>query len=74
MTGRIGDARTAITARVEKLKGMPGLDAEERQGIEDALNTLKVLEREEQRYQVGEQRIAARALEDLRRVAHKFSK
>jgi hypothetical protein len=74
MTGRIGDARTSITARIEKLKDMPGLHAEERQAMEDALNGLKVLEREDQRYQAEEQRIAARALEDLRRVAHKFPK
>ena len=74
ITGRIGDARTAITARIEKLKDMPGLHAEERQAIEDALNSLKVLEREEQHYQADEQRIAAMALENLARVAHKFSK
>jgi hypothetical protein len=53
---------------------MPGLHTEERQAIEDALNGLKMLEREEERYQAEEQRIAAMALEDLRRVAHKFSK
>lgn len=53
---------------------MPELHAEERRAIEDALNNLKVLEREEQRFQAEEQRIAAKALEDLDRVAHKFSK
>lgn len=74
MTGRIGDTRAAITARLEKLKDMPELHAEERRAIEDALNNLKVLEREEQRFQAEEQRIAAKALEDLDRVAHKFSK
>ena len=74
MTGRIGDTRTAITARLEKLANMPGLHEEEREAIEDALNNLKVLEREEARYQAEEQRIAARALEELRRVADRFSK
>jgi hypothetical protein len=68
MTGRIGDARASITARLEKLKEMPGLEAEERQAIEDALNGLKMLEREEERYQAEERRIAERALEELRRL------
>jgi len=42
MTGRIGDARIAISTRLEKLKHLPGLHAREHQAIEDALNNLRV--------------------------------
>jgi hypothetical protein len=69
MTGRIGDARTEITARIEKLHNIPGLHAKERQAIEDALNSLRSLEREEERYAAGERRIAETALEKLRSIA-----
>lgn len=74
MTGRIGDARNSIAARLQELKGMPKLHMEERQAIEDALNGLKMLEREEERYQAEERRIAERALEILRRIAPKLEK
>jgi hypothetical protein len=49
MRGRIGDARREIVERVEKLKSPPGLHAREGQALEDALNALKFLEREEDR-------------------------
>ncbi len=52
MAGRIGDARTEIAARIEKLHSIPGLHAEERQAIDDALGALRILERE------GERRVA----------------
>ena len=71
MTGRIGDARTEIAARVEKLHDIPGLHAKERQAIEDALNSLRTLEREEGRYAADERRIAEIALEKLRVIASK---
>ena len=47
MTGRILDARAEISARVEKLRDMPGLHSQERQAIEDALSGLHSLEQEE---------------------------
>ena len=72
MTGRIGDAHSSITTRLEKLKEMPSLHMEERQAIQDALNGLRMLEREEERYQADERRIAERALENLRRLAPKL--
>jgi hypothetical protein len=54
--GRIGDARTEIVARIEKLKGIPGLHPREDQATEDALNALKFLEREEDRYEENQRR------------------
>ena len=50
MRGRIGDARAGIMARMEKLKNLPGLYADEHQAIQDGLNALRFLEREEDRY------------------------
>jgi hypothetical protein len=47
MAGRMRDARAEIGRRVEQLKGVPRLYAEEGQAIEDALTGLKVLEREQ---------------------------
>ena len=51
MLGRIADAGTAIVARSETLRDLPGLHAQERRAIEDAVRTLGFLEREEERYQ-----------------------
>jgi hypothetical protein len=69
MRGRIGDARIEIVARVEKLKSLPGLHAREDQAIEDALNALKFLEREEDRYDDDQRRetlaVAMRKLQSL---------
>ena len=50
IAGRVQETRTAIVARVEKLQTLPGLHAEERQAIADALNSLRELEREEAQY------------------------
>ena len=58
MRGRIGDARTEIIARVKKLKKIPGLHAREEQAIEDALNALRFLEREEELYDENQRRRA----------------
>lgn len=66
MAGRIGDARSGIAARIEKLKDIPGLHGTERQAIEDALNNLRMLEREDERAKADERRIAEAALEKLR--------
>lgn len=66
LAGRIGDARSEIAARIEKLKDMPGLHGTERHAIEDALNNLRTLEREDERAKADEGRIAEAALEKLR--------
>ena len=69
MRGRIGDARREIVARVEKLKSLPGLHAREEQALEDALNAIKFLEREEDRYDENQRRetlaVAIRKLQSL---------
>ena len=74
MVGRIGDARTEIAARIEKLRDLPGLHADERQAIEDALNALTTLESMEERHQDNERRIAEVAIEKLRVIAPKLEK
>ena len=71
MAGRIGDARTEIAARIEKLRDLPGLHADERHAIEDALNALRSLERVEE-HEENERRIAELAIEKLRVIAPKF--
>jgi hypothetical protein len=58
MKGRIGDARAEIIARVEELKKIPALHAREDQAIDDALNALRFLEREEERYDENQRRQA----------------
>jgi hypothetical protein len=69
MRGCIGDARAAIRSRVEKLKGIPGLHAKEHQEIDDALNALRFLEREEDRYDENQRRetldVASRKIQSL---------
>ena len=74
MAGRIGDARTEIAARIEKLRDIPGLHEREKQAIEDALNALRTLEREDERAKADERRIAEAALEKLRIIAPKLQK
>jgi len=73
MTGRIVEAREEIVQRVAALRDMPGIHNEERQAIEDALSSLRVLEREEAKRQAEEQRKQAEAaLEKLRSIAPKI--
>jgi hypothetical protein len=73
ISGRIGDTRTEIVARLEKLHSMTAL-IEERQAIFDALSTLRFLEREEERYDADEKRrLLDKALHALRSVAPKPS-
>jgi hypothetical protein len=74
MTGRIGETRTAITARVEKLRDMPGLHSEEYQAINDALSGLRLLEQEEAKYQAEEKGIAERAVDRLKILEPKFKR
>ena len=47
MAGRIADARAEIVRRVEALRQLPGLHEKEQHAIEDALNNLRFLERED---------------------------
>ena len=69
MAGQISSTRNAITARLEKLKTLPGLHSSEQHAIADALNNLRVLEREEARYQAEEkQRAIDQALHKLREI------
>jgi hypothetical protein len=73
MTEHIAEAREEIVKRVAALRDMPGIHDEERQGIEDALSSLRFLEREEAKYQADEQRKQAEAaLEKLRSIAPRF--
>ena len=75
MAGRILDARAEITQRVEKLHGMPGLHAEERQAIEDALSGLRSLEHEEIIYAKDQQQKLAQAtLEKLRSIEPRITR
>ena len=70
MRGRIGDARSEIIARVEKLKSIPALHAHEDQAIDDALSALKFLEHEEDRYDEDQRRNALdTALRKLQSIA-----
>jgi|SRR5258708_37271721 hypothetical protein len=69
MAGRLMDARAEIVKRVEKLRGVPGLHAEEKQAIEDALNAMRMLEREEARHAAEQQRnLAYAALQKLQAI------
>lgn len=61
MTGRIGDARIEIAARLETLKQYPLLHGEEYHAIHDALNNLRVLEREEARLAEEDKKLILRA-------------
>jgi hypothetical protein len=72
MAGRIGAARSEITARIEKLRDIPGLHGPESQAIKDALNNLHVLEREDDRVKADERRRAEAALEQRRIIEPKL--
>jgi hypothetical protein len=75
MRGRIGDARAEIISRVEKLTKVPGLHAREDQAIEDALNALRFLEREEDRYDENQRRKALEtAMRKLQSIGPKIRK
>jgi hypothetical protein len=72
IAGRIGDARTEIAARLEKMRGIPGLHTVEKQALDDALSALLSLERAEERDPDNECRIAEKALQSLRVIAPRF--
>jgi hypothetical protein len=75
MTGRISDARGEITARLEILKQHSGLHQNEHQAIQDALNNLRVLEREEKRLAADEKdRLLIESIRKLTSVAPMFAR
>ena len=75
MRGRIREARAQIRSRVEKLKDIPGLHASEHQAIDDALNALRFLEREEDRYDEDQRRETLEsAVRKLRSLEPKIKK
>jgi hypothetical protein len=73
ITGRIRDARGEIAARLEMLKQHPGLHQHEHQAIQDALNNLRVLEREEKCLASDEKtRLLQETIQKLASVAPTF--
>jgi hypothetical protein len=71
LAGRINAAQKAIVARVELLRGLPGLHAEERVALDDALRALASLQREEAHFDAeAERRAVEESLEKLRSVGH----
>jgi hypothetical protein len=66
MAGRIADAREEIVRRVEALRDIPGLHTEEQHAIEDALQSLRFLEREDEAIAAEEEhKRATEALQHL---------
>ncbi len=73
MTERIGDARGEIATRLETLKLHPALYRHEYQAIQDALNNLRVLEREEERMAADDKRqLLQESVEKIESIAPKF--
>jgi hypothetical protein len=72
IAGRIGDARSEVAARLEKLHDIPGLHIIEKQAIDDALSNLHSLERTEELDADTERQGAERALQSLRAIAPRF--
>ena len=75
MTGRIRDARAGISARVQALANLPGLHQDENHAMQEALSVLKILEREEERFDEEERkRLAAEALRKIEPLGSKLRK
>ena len=76
IVGRIADARAEIVKRIEGLGSIPGLHEEERQAIEDALNNLNFLQRENATAITAEEERAAAqaALERLRSIVPRIKR
>lgn len=73
MTGRISDARTEITTRLEMLQQHPELHHSELSAIRDALSNLRVLEREEEHLAAEDKkRILQQTVQTLKTLAPKF--
>jgi hypothetical protein len=69
IAGRINAAQKAIIARVETLRALPGLHAEERHAIDDTMRALGLLQREEANSDtVAERRAIEETLERFRSV------
>ena len=74
MTGRISDARGEISTRLEALKQHPELHRSEYQAIQDALNNLRVLEREEAALAAADKtRLMQESVAKLQSIAWKFA-
>ena len=67
VAGRIANARTEILMRVEALRQIPGLHDKEQRAIEDALNHLRFLAREDAEIAKQRKKVEA-ALERLRMI------
>jgi hypothetical protein len=73
LTGRIADARDEINVRLETLQQHPELHHAELSVIRDALNNLRVLEREEERMAAEDKkRILQETVQRLKTIAPKF--
>ena len=73
MAGRIAEARDEIVKRVEELRHVPGLHDAEQKAIEDALNNLRFLEREDVLITARRQK-AEVALQRLRTLAPRIER
>lgn len=62
----------AISVRIETLANLPGLHSDERQGIEEALRTLRFLEQEEACYQSEKRRLLEDVLSKLHAIEPKI--
>lgn len=73
ITGRIGNARAEITIRLETLRLHPNLHHTELSAIQDALNNLRALEREEERLAAEDKkRILQETVQRLKTIAPKL--
>jgi len=66
---RIVEAREEIAKRLMELNHLPGLHTAERQAINDALQGLLIVEREDQRYKAAE--MGKAALEKISSIARR---
>jgi hypothetical protein len=68
--GRIIDAGGEVVRRIEILKGAPGLNQQDRRAIDDALDGLRSLAKEESQQRAAHQRRAAQvAIDKLSSIA-----
>ena len=73
ITVRIRDARTEITTRLQRLRQRPDLHHTEQSAIQDSLNNLPLLEREEERLAAEDRkRIVHRTVQTLKAIAPRF--
>jgi hypothetical protein len=68
--GRIIDTSGEIVRRIEILKGVPGLNQDDRRAIDDAVNGLRSLAKQESQQRAEHQRRAAQlAIDKLSSIA-----